>query len=430
MKVNENAKKGKSVQWRCWVIIKRDDYLNKLINSKHINLIKVVSGIRRSGKSYLLDPLFTNHLRESGVNEDHIIKIDLDKLENHKFHDPHLLNEYIKSKIIDNDMYYLILDEIQLVEKFEALLNGFLYMRNVDVYVTGSNSKFLSTDIITEFRGRSHQIRIYPLSFKEFYGYYKGDKSVAYTNYLKYGGMPLLNEMNSEEEKALYLKDLFELTYFKDIIERNNVERDDVLEWLTKILASSIGSLTSARKLTNAYKSKGNSELSINTLLAYLKYLEDSFLIEKVERYDVRGKKYIESPVKYFFTDIGLRNAILNFRQQEEKRTMENIVYLELMRRGFDVDVGIVEVREKGIRKQLEIDFVCNKSYQRYYIQVTQHLETREKTIQETRPFLSIDDNFKKVIIVKDDILPWITEEGILVIGMMQFLLDAESLNI
>lgn len=418
------------VKGECFMIIKRDNYLNKLISSKHINLIKVVTGIRRSGKSYLLDPIFTNHLKESGVREDHIIKIDLDDISNDHFHDPKTLDSYIREQIMDTDMYYIILDEIQLVTKFEALLNGFLKIPNVDVYVTGSNSKFLSTDIITEFRGRSQQIRIHPLSFKEFYESSNLSKHEAYNKYIRFGGMPLLNSFNNEEEKAKYLKDLFDLTYFRDIIERNNVERGDVLESLTRILASSIGSLTSARKLTNTYKSKGNKELSHNTVVSYLKHLEDSFLIEKVDRYDVKGKRYIELTSKYYFTDVGLRNAILNFRQQEENHTMENLVYLELIRRGYNVDVGIVEVREDGSRKQLEVDFVCNQSYKRYYVQVSLNLDTREKTIQETRPFLNIDDNFKKIIIVKDDIIPWVTEEGILVIGIIQFLLDSNSLDI
>ena len=412
------------------MIINRNEYLNKLIESKHINLIKVITGVRRSGKSYLLDPLFTNHLKESGVDENHIIKVDLDQLRNHKYHDPYLLDEYIRSRIIDSNMYYIILDEIQLVSNFESLLNGYLNMNNVDIYVTGSNSRFLSSDIITEFRGRSHQVRIYPLSFKEFYETQKLNKNKAYQQYIRYGGMPLLTSLKNDQEKSNYLKNLFELTYFKDIIERNNVERNDVLTSLTKIVASSIGSLTSARRLTNTYKSKGNKELSINTVISYLGYLEDSFLIEKVDRYDVKGKQYIESLNKYYFTDIGLRNAILNFRQQEENHIMENIVYLELVRRGYNIDVGIVEIREKDTRKQLEVDFVCNQHHKRYYVQVALNLDTREKTIQEIRPFVNIDDSFKKVIIVKDEILPWITEEGILVIGIIEFLLNPNSLDI
>ncbi len=412
------------------MIISRNEYLNKLIESKHINLIKVITGVRRSGKSYLLDPLFTNHLKESGVDENHIIKVDLDQLRNHKYHDPYLLDEYIRSRIVDSNMYYIILDEIQLVSNFESLLNGYLNMNNVDIYVTGSNSRFLSSDIITEFRGRSHQVRIYPLSFKEFYETQKLNKNKAYQQYIRYGGMPLLTSLKNDQEKSNYLKNLFELTYFKDIIERNNVERNDVLTSLTKIVASSIGSLTSARRLTNTYKSKGNKELSINTVISYLGYLEDSFLIEKVDRYDVKGKQYIESLNKYYFTDIGLRNAILNFRQQEENHIMENIVYLELVRRGYNVDVGIVEIREKDTRKQLEVDFVCNQHHKRYYVQVALNLDTREKTTQEIRPFINIDDSFKKIVIVKDEILPWITEEGILVIGIIEFLLNPNSLDI
>ena len=300
------------------MIIKREEYLKKLIDSKHINLIKVVTGIRRSGKSYLLDPIFTNHLKESGVSDDHIIKVDLDQLRNHKYHNPHLLDEYIRGKIIDDKMHYIILDEIQLVSNFESLLNGFLYMSNVDVYVTGSNSRFLSSDIITEFRGRSHQIRIYPLSFKEFYNARKIEKNEAYMEYIRYGGMPLLISLENDEAKSNYLKSLFELTYFKDIVERNNVEKDDVLVSLTRIIASSIGSLTSARKLTNTYKSKGSNEVSIGTVINYLNHLEDSFLIENVSRYDIKGKRYIDATSKYYFADVGLRNAILNFRQQEE----------------------------------------------------------------------------------------------------------------
>lgn len=412
------------------MLLNRNEYLKKLIESKHIKLVKVITGIRRSGKSYLLDPLFTNHLKEAGVDEKHIIKIDLDQLRNHKYHDPYLLDEYIRSKITDENMYYVIIDEIQLVSNFESLLNGYNNMSNVDIYVTGSNSRFLSSDIVTEFRGRSHQIRIYPLSFKEFYEAKKINKNDAYQQYIRYGGMPMLISLEGEQEKSNYLKNLFELTYLKDIIERNKVEKNEVLTSLTKIIASSIGSLTSARKLTNTYKSYGNKELSINTVLSYLGYLEDSFLIENVNRYDVKGKRYIETLSKYYFTDIGLRNTILNYRQQEENHIMENIVYLELVRRGYNVDVGIVEIREKNTRKQLEVDFVCNQHVKKYYVQVALNLETRDKTIQETRPLRNIDDSFKKIIIVKDDIIPWVTEEGILVIGIIEFLLNSDSLNI
>jgi len=408
--------------------IKRDLYLNKLINAIGNRMIKVVTGIRRSGKSYLLNNLFKNYLLESGVSADHIIILNMDERRNISYRDPDTLDEYIRSKIKDNEMYYVIIDEVQFVADFESVLNGFLNMHNLDVYVSGSNSKFLSNDIITEFRGRGQQIRVYPLSFSEFMSVTTLSKSDALTEYLRYGGMPLIMSMKSDEAKARYLKDLFELTYLKDIIERNNVLRDDVLDELVNILASAVGSLTSVTKLTNTFKSKGVKELSKNTLIQYLDYLLDSFLIEKVSRYDVKGKKYIQTLAKYYFSDIGLRNARLNFRQQEENHIIENVVYNELIRRGFNVDVGIVEIRNGNGIKRLEVDFVCNEASRRYYIQVTTHLDTREKTLQEQRPLLHIGDNFKKIIIVRDDIKPWYTEEGILVLGLYDFLLDNDSI--
>ena len=408
--------------------IKRDIYLNKLINAIGNRMIKVVTGIRRSGKSYLLNNLFKNYLLESGVSADHIIILNMDERRNISYRDPDTLDEYIRSKIKDNEMYYVIIDEVQLVADFESVLNGFLNMHNLDVYVSGSNSKFLSNDIITEFRGRGQQIRVYPLSFSEFMSVTTLSKSDALTEYLRYGGMPLLMSMKSDEAKARYLKDLFELTYLKDIIERNNVLRDDVLDELVNILVSAVGSLTSVTKLTNTFKSKGVKELSKNTLIQYLDYLLDSFLIKKVSRYDVKGKKYIQTLAKYYFSDIGLRNARLNFRQQEENHIIENVVYNELIRRGFNVDVGIVEIRNGNGIKRLEVDFVCNEASRRYYIQVTTHLDTREKTLQEQRPLLHIGDNFKKIIIVRDDIKPWYTEEGILVLGLYDFLLDNDSI--
>lgn len=408
--------------------IKRDLYLNKLINAIGNRMIKVVTGIRRSGKSYLLNNLFKNYLLESGVSADHIIILNMDERRNISYRDPDTLDEYIRSKIKDNEMYYVIIDEVQFVADFESVLNGFLNMHNLDVYVSGSNSKFLSNDIITEFRGRGQQIRVYPLSFSEFMSVTTLSKSDALTEYLRYGGMPLIMSMKSDEAKARYLKDLFELTYLKDIIERNNVLRDDVLDELVNILASAVGSLTSVTKLTNTFKSKGVKELSKNTLIQYLDYLLDSFLIKKVSRYDVKGKKYIQTLAKYYFSDIGLRNARLNFRQQEENHIIENVVYNELIRRGFNVDVGIVEIRNGNGIKRLEVDFVCNEASRRYYIQVTTHLDTREKTLQEQRPLLHIGDNFKKIIIVRDDIKPWYTEEGILVLGLYDFLLDNDSI--
>ena len=410
-------------------MINRDLYLNKLIESKHINLIKVITGIRRCGKSYLLDPIFTNHLKQCGVDDKHIIKVDLDDASNEKYRDSKTLNEYILSRINDDQMHYVILDEIQLVPNFEFLLNGYLRKSNVDVYVTGSNSKFLSSDIITEFRGRSLEIRVFPLSFKEFYEAKKIDKQEAYKEYLRYGGMPLLVSLDDEEQKSKYLKSLVELTYLRDIVERNNIAKNAVLESLIKILASSLGSLVSARKILNSYVSNGNKQISLNTILSYIAYIQDAFLIDKVERYDVKGRTYIKALSKYYFADVGLRNAIINFRQQEENHIMENIIYLELLRRGYTVDIGLVETRNENIRKQLEVDFVCNQFSKRYYIQSALHLDSTEKLNQEVRPYLNISDSFKKIIIVKDDIKPWDTDDGVLVIGIIDFLLNENSLN-
>lgn len=409
--------------------IKRNLYLQKFLNSRENGMIKVITGIRRCGKSYLLDPIYKNYLIGIGIPEDHIIKLDLDERKNKHFLDPDKLDQYVRTKIIDDKMHYLILDEIQLVKDFESVLNGFLHIKNIDIYVTGSNSKFLSSDIITEFRGRGEQIRIYPLSFSEFYQESKVDKLATYQNYITYGGMPLILSLKTDEEKSKYLKDLFELTYFKDIIDRNGIHKNDILESLVNALASSVGSLTNPTKLINTFQSKGAEGLSKNTIIQYLSYLLDSFLVEKIDRYDVKGKKYIHTPSKYYFCDIGLRNARLNFRQQEENHIMENVIYNELVRRGYNVDVGVVEVREKDDRKQLEVDFVCNQYHKRYYVQVALNLETREKTIQEERPLMNIKDYFKKIIVVKDIIAPWITEEGIHVIGVIDFLLNENSMD-
>ena len=303
--------------------IKRDVYLNKLISRKENGLIKIITGIRRCGKSYLLDPLFKNYLLESGVKEDHIIKLELDKEENKKFRDSHELNEYIKSLIKDKNMYYILLDEIQMVGGFESVLNSFLYERNLDVYVTGSNSKFLSSDIITEFRGRGDEIKVFPLSFSEYIESFKGDKQDAWNEYVLYGGLPLIFSKKTDEEKSKYLKDLFDQTYIKDIVERNNIQRVDILDSIINILASSVGSLTNPQKMFNTFISNGEKEISLNTINSYIKYIEDSFIVNKSERYDVKGKKYIQTPQKYYFSDIGLRNARLNFRQQEENHIME-----------------------------------------------------------------------------------------------------------
>ena len=411
--------------------IQRNVYLDRLISRRENGVIKVITGIRRCGKSYLLDPIFKNYLIQSGVKEDHIIKLELDKEENKKYHDSHVLNEYIKSLIKDKEMYYILLDEIQLVEGFEAVLNGFLYERNLDVYVTGSNSKFLSSDIITEFRGRGDEVKIFPLSFSEYIENFEGDKYEAWNEYVLYGGLPLILSKKTDEEKAKYLKDLFEQTYIKDIVERNNIQRVDILDSIINMLASSIGSLTNPKKIYDTFVSNGEKEISFNTVNSYIKYIEDAFIINKSDRYDVKGKKYILTPQKYYFSDIGLRNARLNFRQQEENHIMENIIYNELIIRGYNVDVGVVEVRDDNkSRKQLEVDFVCNLGNKRYYIQSALNLDTREKTLQEERPLMGVNDNFKKIIIVKDNIKHWFTEEGILVVGIQEFLLDKNSLNL
>ena len=410
--------------------IKRDLYLNKIINRRENGLIKIITGIRRCGKSYLLDPLFKNYLLADGVKEDHIIKLELDRVENEKYRDSRALNEYIRSLIKDKDMYYVILDEIQLVKGFEFVLNGLLYEKNIDVYVTGSNSKFLSSDIITEFRGRGDQIKVNPLSFAEFLSAFNGDKYEAWNEYVTYGGMPLILSKKNDEEKSQYLKELFEQTYIKDIVERNNIQRIDILDSLINMLASSVGSLTNPQKLFDTFKSNGEKELSLNTINSYIADIEDSFIVNKSTRYDIKGKKYIQTPQKYYFSDIGLRNARLNFRQQEENHLMENIIYNELLIRGYNVDVGVVEVREEGKRKQLEVDFVCNLGNKRYYIQSALNLDTKEKTIQESRSLNNIGDSFKKIIIVKDNIKLWRTDDGIVIMGIQEFLLNKDSLDL
>ncbi len=405
--------------------IPRPKYLQSLISKKENGLIKIVTGIRRCGKSYLLDPIYKNYLLEQGIKENHIIKLDLDERENKLYLDPDELNKYVKDSIKDNDMYYVIIDEIQKVEDFESVLNGFLHVKNLDVYVTGSNSKFLSTDIITEFRGRGDEIRVLPLSFKEYTSTYPGTVDEAWHEYIIYGGLPRILSYKTEEEKSKYLIDLFKETYLKDIIDRYNVQKIDILDALVNMISSSIGSLTNPKKLADNIK-----EISVNTIMSYLNYLEDAFLINKAERYDVKGKKYISTPFKYYFSDIGLRNARINFRQQEETHIIENILYNELKYRGYNVDVGVVEIRENDKRKQVEVDFVCNQSYKRYYIQSALLLPTREKTLQEERSLLNIGDNFKKIIVTKDTSKHWITEEGILVIGIQEFLLNENSLDI
>ena len=410
--------------------IKRDYYLNKLIHKRHNGLIKIVTGIRRCGKSYLLDPIFKNYLLVSGIKEDHIIKLELDSIENKKYNDPYQLYEYVISKVNDDDMYYIFLDEIQKVKDFESVLNSFLRKKNLDVYVTGSNSKFLSSDIVTEFRGRGDEVKVYPLSFSEFYSHNKKEKNEAWKEYITYGGLPLVLLQDDAESKINYLKTQRNNVYINDVVERNNIKNDEELKKIVEIISSSIGSLTNPLKLANTFKSfDSKSTITNKTIYNYLKYLEDGFIIERVDRYNVKGKKYIETPQKYYFTDMGIRNSFLNFRQIEENHIMENIIYLELRRRGFSVDIGVVEVRNSTSKVQLEIDFIANKGSDKYYIQSSLNLDTKEKMEQEIRPLINVNDFFKKIIIVKDDIVRYQNEQGIVIMSIYDFLLDDNSLS-
>lgn len=397
-------------------------------------MIKVVTGIRRCGKSYLLNNIFYEYLISKGVDKKHIILVSLDDLENQSLLDAVSLNGYVKSKITDNEMYYLIVDEIQEVKNFVPLLNGWLKIDNLDVYVTGSNSKFLSSDIITEFRGRGDQIHISPLSFKEFYDAQNLDFDIAFDDYLTYGGMPFILNRKTDILKINYLKDLFKEIYLKDIKERYGIKNDREIEELLNIISSSIGSLTNPTKLEKTFKSLKNVSLSKNTIDSYLKIFEESFLVRKANRYDIKGKKYINTPSKFYMVDMGLRNARLNFRQHEETHMMENVIYNELIIRGYNVDVGVVEISEKNennnyVRKQLEIDFVANMGNDKIYIQSAFSLPNIEKVNQEIRPFLKVEDSFKKVVIVRNNIRPRKDEYGIITIGIKDFLLNENILN-
>lgn len=414
--------------------IKRDYYLNKLITKKHNGLIKVITGIRRCGKSYLLFTLFKNHLTESGVADDHIIEIPFDSFENKKYRDPEILYPYVKEQIADDGMYYILLDEVQLLGEFESVLNGFMRMKNVDVYVTGSNARFLSKDIITEFRGRGDELHIQPLSFAEFMSVYDGNKYDGWNEYVLYGGLPPVVLLRTAEQKIELLKSLFQETYINDIISRHSIKHRDEFEELINILASAIGSLTNPKKLTDTFKSKKNKVISSNTIKSYLDYLCDAYVVSRATRYDIKGKKYIDTPQKYYFSDVGIRNACINFRQLEENHTMENVIYNELIARNFNVDVGIITATGKdndgkSVRKQLEVDFVCNKGSKRYYIQSAFSIPDREKMEQESNSLLRIDDSFKKIIVVKDLPAPTYTEDGILVISVYDFLLNSNSLD-
>ena len=416
------------------MIIKRDLYLNKLIERKHNGLIKVITGIRRCGKSFLLFKLFKNHLLSEGVKEDHIIELNFDDFENEEYQDPKVASPYLKGKIVDSDIYYFLLDEIQLLGKFEAVLNGLLRLDNVDIYVTGSNAKFLSKDVITEFRGRGDQVHIYPLSFKEFFEARNIDKMTALEEYLTYGGIPLVLSMKTHEAKANFLHNLFIETYLKDIINRNNLVNNDELKELVNIISSSIGSLTNPNKLSNTFRSVKNVNLSAPTISKYLEHLTDSFLINKSIRYNIKGRKYIDTPSKYYFSDLGIRNASINFRQNEKTHLMENLIYNELLIRGYNVDVGEVPlvVRDENkvqIRKTLEVDFVCNLIDKRLYIQSAYSVHDEEKYIQEARSLLNIQDNFRKIIITYDYERKHYTDDGIIIMSIFDFLLDPESLN-
>ena len=409
----------------------RKRYLDRLVAHKHNHMVKVVTGIRRSGKSFLLFNIFYKHLINEGVADDHIIMIDLENRRNKTLRDPDALMKYIDDHIKDGGMYYIMLDEIQLVSEFEDVLNSYVKMPNVDVYVTGSNSRFLSRDVITEFRGRGDELRIYPLSISEIaeampeLGWEQ-----LWQKYLRYGGLPLTILSPSDEDRESYLKLLFKETYIRDIVERNSVQNDMALETLLDIVSSSIGSMTNPSKLERSFNSLGKVSLSASTIKGYLDYLEDAFLISRASRYDVKGKRYISTPFKYYFTDVGLRNARLNFRQIEETHLMENVIYNELLVRGYSVDVGIVELRKGDDRKQVEIDFVANKGSQRYYIQSAYALPTEEKQQQEVRPLRAVGDSFKKIVVVKDDILLRRDDYGIVTLGLRQFLTDDNSLNL
>lgn len=415
--------------------IKRDKYLNDLINRMHNGMIKVVTGIRRCGKSYLLFNIFKNYLLEQGVPASHIIMIELDQRKNKKYRDPDVILDYIESLIEEDGQYYIMLDEVQMLQEFEEVLNSLLHIRNADVYVTGSNSKFLSKDVITEFRGRGDEIHIYPLTFKEFMEAYDGDMYHGWAEYVVYGGLPLTVTMKTEEQKISYLTNLFKETYLRDIIERYHIEKIQELEDLINILASSIGSLTNPPKLEATFKSVIQSTISLNTIRQYIEYLEDAFIINKANRYNVKGRKYIGTPLKYYFEDVGLRNARLGFRQVEETHLMENVIYNELRSRGYSVDVGMVEKRGvnkdgKEYRSQLEIDFVANLGSKRYYIQSAFSMPTEEKRIQEKASLVNINDSFKKIIVVKDIVNVTRDEAGITTMSIYDFLLKENSLEL
>ena len=426
-------------------IIKRDSYINRLIDKKENGLIKVITGIRRCGKSYLLFNLYYDYLLANGIKEEQIITIALDDDKYVALRNPDELSKYIRSKIKNKEVYYIFIDEVQYAISKEELrnpdnirlynvLNGLMRLRNVDIYVTGSNSKMLTKDVLTAFRGRGDEVKIYPISFKEYYNFIGGDKSDAYEEFALYGGMPLVLFKKSDEEKMNYLKGLFYEVYFKDIVERYDIELPNVLEELTDDLCSSVGSLTNSTKIAKTLQSVKNISVSANTITSYLEYLIESYLLSNAKRYDIKGKKYFEYPSKYYCTDIGLRNARLNFRQQEETNIMENILYNELLCRGYSVDVGVVELIEmvdgKRSKKQCEIDFVVNKGSKKYYIQSALNVSEPQKMDIELRPLKKTKDFFKKIIVSKTTAKPWVDDDGIVHIGLYEFLLNENSLDL
>lgn len=428
--------------------IRRDYYLNKLINRKNNGQIKVITGIRRCGKSYLLNNLFYRHLLESGVRKDHIIRFAFDsaddlvligesliQIEKEKRGvDPEKFMAYIRSQIRDEEMYYLLLDEVQMMDCFEAVLNGYLRKENVDVFVTGSNARLLSKDIATEFAGRGDEVHMHPLSFAEFMSVYKGDKYMGLSEYMLYGGIPVVVLKETADDKASTLQNLFSEIYLRDILKRNRIKNIDELGELLNILSSAIGSLTNPEKLKNTFRTVKKSKINATTIKKYLDYFEDSFLINAAYRYDIKGKSYIGTPMKYYFSDLGLRNARINFRQFEQTHAMENVIYNELRMRGYHVDVGVVPATQKNaggkiVRQQLEVDFVCNLGSRRYYIQSAYSLPDEEKRAQEIRPFTRIDDSFKKIVVTKDIVPTHYDEHGILTMNIYDFLLDSDSLE-
>lgn len=415
--------------------IQRNIYLEALKSRMHNSLIKVVTGIRRCGKSYLLFKLFYDWLRKIGVSEDHIIRIELDRRENASLREPDSILEYIKSMMHDDGEYYILLDEIQMLRSFEEVLNSLLHYKNVDVYVTGSNSRFLSKDVITEFRGRGDEVHLFPLSFSEFMQAYDGDVYHGWAEYTLYGGLPLVSTMPTDGQKASYLTHLFSEVYLKDIIDRNGIEKTQELDDLLNVLSSSVGSLTNVSRIHSTFESVLHSKISQNTIRQYIEYLEDAFVISSANRYDVKGRRYIGSPLKYYFEDVGLRNARIGFRQTEENHIMENILYNELRLRGFSVDVGMVEERSKtseGVfeKRKLEVDFVANLGSRRYYIQSAFSIPSEEKRKQEIASLVRINDSFKKIVIVKDVVKPAMDDNGIMTMNVYDFLLDERSLEL